>query len=104
MVPTRVLHYNRPGKCLNHFPNFVQPLREQAVGTTRGHAKGETPPTSKPYQCALFESGLGRPLQAQHPLDQLFLAQTLKLAAAHPALESAKTASLKNVGNCDRSS
>src|SRR5687767_1420450 len=46
--------------------------------------------------------GLLRSLQPQHQLDQLFLAQTLKLAAAHPALESAKTASLKGVGNCTR--
>src|SRR4051794_33908801 len=46
--------------------------------------------------------GLLRPLQAQHQLDQLFLAQTLKIAAAHPALESAKAASLKGVGNCRR--
>src|SRR4051794_34170024 len=44
------------------------------------------------------------PLQAQHQLDQLFLAQTLKLAAPHPALESAQPISrweahprLKNV-------
>src|SRR3954453_4814060 len=44
--------------------------------------------------------GLLRPLQAQHQLDQLFLAQTLKLATTHPALESAKTANLKGVGNC----
>src|SRR3954453_21189599 len=43
-----------------------------------------------------------RPLQTQHQLDQLFLAQTLKLATTHPALESAKTASLKGVGNCAR--
>ena len=44
--------------------------------------------------------GLLRPLQAQHQLDQLFLAQTLKLATTHPALESAKPASLKGLGNC----
>ena len=43
--------------------------------------------------------GLLRPLQPQHQLDQLFLAQTLKIAATHPALESAKTANLKGVGN-----
>src|SRR3954463_9657652 len=43
--------------------------------------------------------GLLRPLQAQNQLDQLFLAQTLKLATTHPALESAKTANLKGVGN-----
>src|SRR5215211_8664700 len=46
------------GKRLNHFPNFGQPLREQAVGTTRGHAKGETPTTSGPYQRPLFKSGM----------------------------------------------
>src|SRR3954452_13215124 len=39
--------------------------------------------------------GLLGPLQTQHQLDQLVLAQTLKLAAPHPALESAKTPSLK---------
>src|SRR4051794_11295760 len=44
--------------------------------------------------------GLLRPLQPQHQLDQLFLAQTLKLATTHPTLESAKTASLKGVGKC----
>src|SRR3954463_1891573 len=44
--------------------------------------------------------GLLRPLQAQHQLDQLFLAQALKLNTTHPALESAKTPSLKGVGNC----
>src|SRR5215212_7588906 len=44
--------------------------------------------------------GLLRPLQAQHQLDQLFLAQTLKLASTHPALESAKTPSFKRLGNC----
>src|SRR3954451_16926163 len=44
--------------------------------------------------------GLLRPLQAQHQLDPLFLAQTLKLATTHPALESAKTDSLKGVGKC----
>src|SRR5215211_9447561 len=44
--------------------------------------------------------GLLRPLQAQHQLDQLFLAQTLKLNTTHLALESANTPSLKRVGNC----
>src|SRR3954466_4849676 len=39
--------------------------------------------------------GLLGPLQTQHQLDQLVLAQTLKFAAPHPALESAKTPSLK---------
>src|SRR4051812_7528073 len=39
--------------------------------------------------------GLLGPLQTQHQLDQLVLAQTLKFAAPHPVLESAKTPSLK---------
>lgn len=34
--------------------------------------------------------GLLGPVQAQHQLDQLFLAQTLQVNAAHPDRESAK--------------
>src|SRR3954452_25381922 len=41
------------------FPNFGQPLREWAVGTTRGHAQGETLITSVAYCRALFKSGQG---------------------------------------------
>jgi hypothetical protein len=44
--------------------------------------------------------GLLRPPQAQHQLDQLFLAQTLKLNTTHPARQSAKTISLKRLGDC----
>jgi hypothetical protein len=40
-----------------------------------------------------------RPLQSQHQLDQLFLAQTLKIAAAHDNRESAKPALRKGLGN-----
>src|SRR3954453_8425346 len=40
-----------------------------------------------------------RTLQTQHQLDQLCLAQTLKLATTHPALQSVKTARRKGVGN-----
>jgi hypothetical protein len=43
--------------------------------------------------------GLLRPLQAQHQLDQLFLAQTLKIAAAHQSKESAKPSSRKPLSN-----
>ena len=43
--------------------------------------------------------GLLWPLQPQHQLDQLFLAQTLKLAAAHPGRESAIQPRRKGVGN-----
>jgi hypothetical protein len=38
------------------------------------------------------------PLQAQHQLDQLLLAQALKLVAAHADTESAKPAGRKGVG------
>jgi hypothetical protein len=40
-----------------------------------------------------------RPLQSQHQLDQLFLAQTLKIAAAHTGMESAKPDLCKGLGN-----
>ena len=40
-----------------------------------------------------------RSLQAQHRLDQLFLAQTLTRAAAYLALQSVETTSHKGVGN-----
>src|SRR5215218_403676 len=43
--------------------------------------------------------GLLRPLQAQHQLDQLFLAQTLKLATTHATFESTKMTDLKGLGN-----
>jgi hypothetical protein len=43
--------------------------------------------------------GLRWPLQPQHQLDQLFLAQTLKIAAAHDTRESAKLSSRKGLGN-----
>jgi hypothetical protein len=43
--------------------------------------------------------GLLRPLQPQHQLDQLFLAQTLKIAAAHGSKESAKSSSRKGLGS-----
>jgi hypothetical protein len=42
--------------------------------------------------------GLLRALQAQHQLDQLLLAQTLKIAAAHLTRESAKSAPGKRLG------
>src|SRR3954466_8567825 len=42
--------------------------------------------------------GLLRPLQSQHQLDQLFLAQTLKIAAAHLTRESAKSSPCKRWG------
>src|SRR4051794_10232535 len=67
---------------------------------------GSARPGFLPLLLAIRRRGLGggargllRPLQAQHQLDQLFLAQTLKLNTTHPALESAKTPSLKGVGN-----
>jgi hypothetical protein len=44
-----------------------------------------------------------RPLQPQHQLNQLFLAQTFKIAAAHTSRESAKPASRKGLGNYKRS-
>jgi hypothetical protein len=43
--------------------------------------------------------GLLRSLQSQHQLNQLFLAQTLKIAAAHKSKESAKPSSRKGLGN-----
>ena len=43
--------------------------------------------------------GLLRSLQPQHQLDQLLLAQTLKIAAAHLTRESANSAPRKGVGN-----
>jgi hypothetical protein len=43
--------------------------------------------------------GLLRPLQPQHQLNQLFLAQALKIAAAHPARESAKPVPHKGRGH-----
>jgi circadian clock protein KaiC len=43
--------------------------------------------------------GLWRTLQPQHQLNQLFLAQTFKIAAAHPSRESANPASRKGLGN-----
>src|SRR5215211_2976122 len=45
-------------KYLTRVLNFGQPLREKAIGTTRGHAKGETLTTSGPYRRPLFKSGL----------------------------------------------
>ena len=44
--------------------------------------------------------GLVWALQAQHQLDQLLLAQTLKLVTAHADTEAAKPAGCKGVGNC----
>src|SRR4051812_48124030 len=43
--------------------------------------------------------GLRRPLQPQHQFDQLFLAQTLKIAATHDTRESANPSSRKALGN-----
>lgn len=40
-----------------------------------------------------------RALQPQHQLDQLFAAQPLKIAPAHPTKESAKSDPRKGVGN-----
>src|SRR4051812_26736635 len=69
---------------------------------------GLAPPGLERSRCSFrsVEGGLEevrevllRPLQAQHQLDQLFLAQTLKLNTTHATLESAKTANLKSVGN-----
>ncbi|MFD0935987.1 hypothetical protein ACFQ12_12455, partial [Methylobacterium trifolii] len=40
-----------------------------------------------------------RALQPQHQLDQLFAAQPLKIASAHPTNESAKSRPRKGVGN-----
>ncbi|HEX2556495.1 MAG TPA: hypothetical protein VHL98_22585, partial [Microvirga sp.] len=40
-----------------------------------------------------------RPLQTQHQLDQLFLAQSLKIAPAHQCRESAIRPRRKGVGN-----
>src|SRR5690242_1795016 len=52
-------------KSLNGFPNFGQPLRETAGGTTKGHAEGETLATSGSYRRPVFKSGLkGRPRRA----------------------------------------
>src|SRR4051812_19950017 len=45
-------------KYLTWRSNFGQPLREAAIGTTRGHAKGENSTTSGPYRRLLFKSGL----------------------------------------------
>ncbi len=44
-------------KDLTRFFKFGQPLHEEAIGTTRGHAKGETLTTSGPYRRPLFKSG-----------------------------------------------
>jgi hypothetical protein len=40
-----------------------------------------------------------RPLQPQHQLNQLFLAQTFKIAAAHTSRESANPSWRKGLGN-----
>src|SRR3954469_7685483 len=45
-------------KYLTRLLNVGQLLREKAIGTTRGHAKGETLATSGPYRRPLFKSGL----------------------------------------------
>jgi hypothetical protein len=43
-----------------------------------------------------------RPLQPQHQLNQLFLAQTFKIAAAHTSRESANPSWRKGLGNYRR--
>src|SRR4051812_20587037 len=45
-------------KYLTRLLNVGQLLREKAIGTTRGHAKGDTLATSGPYRRPLFKSGL----------------------------------------------
>ena len=44
-------------KCLTQLSNFGQPLREEAIGTTTGHAEGETLATSGHCRRPLFKSG-----------------------------------------------
>src|SRR4051794_24042353 len=54
-------------KYLTLHSNIGQPLREGAIGTTRGHAEGETSTASGPYCRSLFKPSVGVLVRAALP-------------------------------------